>query len=421
MLEEAGLDVYKKGQFSRISSDRPTTLFAVTPDEQLRIKTGLEEIDRVLGGGIVPGSAVLVGGPPGIGKSTLLLQLSNQLASTGKKILYVSGEESINQIKLRAGRLGVSSPNLYILSETNLNLIIEHIKKLSPRLVIIDSIQVVYKPNLQSVPGSVSQVRESAGELTAFAKSSNIPVFLIGHVTKEGSIAGPRVLEHMVDVVLYFEGEVYHDYRILRAIKSRFGPTNEIAIFEMLENGLQEVASPSEVFLKKRTNGVIGSTVVPVLEGSRSILVELQSLVTSTKFGLPSRRVTGLDYNRVILLLAVLKKRVGLKIGGCDIFVSIAGGIKIVEPAADLGVCVSCTSSFKERPTRAHDVVLGEVGLRGEVRPVTRIIPRITEAEKLGFKRCIIPESNFKRIDFKGKIEIIGVETVEQALEVMFS
>ncbi len=421
MLEEPEPGVYKKGQFSRISSAGPTTLFAVKLDEQLRIKTGLGEFDRVLGGGIVPGSVVLVGGPPGIGKSTLLLQMSNQLASTGKKILYVSGEESINQIKLRAGRLGADSPNLYVLSETNVDSIIEHIKDLSPQSVIIDSIQVIYKPGLQSVPGSVSQVRETAGELTAFAKSSNIPVFLIGHVTKEGSIAGPRILEHMVDVVLYFEGEIYHDYRILRAIKSRFGSTNEIAMFEMQEKGLQEVASPSEVFLRKRTSEVIGSTIVPVLEGSRSILVELQALVSSTKFGLPSRRVTGLDYNRVILLLAVLKKMVGLRIGGCDIFVSVAGGIKIVEPAADLGICLSCASSFKEKPTRAQDTVLGEVGLRGEVRPVTRIARRVSEAQKLGFKRCIIPKGNFKGVDFNQKIEIIGVETVKQALEVMFS
>jgi DNA repair protein RadA/Sms len=421
MVEEITTDVEKYQFLTKDSLQRPKTLFNLKAEQDIRVKTGFEEFDRILGGGIVKGSVVLVGGAPGIGKSTLLLQLSDQLSLKGQTILYVSGEESIDQTKLRADRLRVNSQNLYILSETNLDLIAGYIKELSPQLVVIDSIQVVYKPDLESAPGSVSQVKESAGQFVHLAKSSGIPIFLIGHVTKEGSIAGPRVLEHMVDTVLYFEGESYHSYRVLRAIKNRFGSTNEIGVFKMQEGGLRQVLNPSELFLAERPLEVTGSTVVPVLEGTRVILVELQALLSPVGFSLPSRRSSGIDYNRVSLLLAVLEKRVGLKISGFDSFVSVAGGIKITEPATDLGVCISCASSLKDIPTKTYDVMVGEVGLGGEVRAVSHIVKRIKEAEKLGFKRSIVPQGNFKGLNFKGKIEVIGVRTVKEALEVAFS
>lgn len=397
----------------------PKPLLEVEANEDLRLKTNLQEFDRILGGGIVAGSVILIGGEPGIGKSTLLLQVA-ELVSSQKdvSVLYVSGEESLSQTKLRANRLGTSSRNLFIVSETNLELILDYIKNLAPQLVVIDSIQTVYKPDLPSAPGTISQVRESAGELTYLAKSSGIPVMLIGHVTKEGSIAGPRILEHTVDTVLYFEGERYHDYRVLRCVKNRFGATFEIGVFEMTASGLIEVANPSQIFLAERSIGGTGAMVVPVLEGTRPILVEIQALVTPTNFGLPQRRAMGVDYNRVSLLLAVLEKRVGLEMGKYDVFVNLAGGIRVQEPATDLGICIACCSSYKDLPANPGDVALGEVSLGGEVRAVTHAKERILEAEKLGFLRCIIGEQNLKGLgDKKRKIEIVACATIDEALK----
>ncbi len=400
----------------------PTALLEVEACEDIRLKTGIGEFDRILGGGIVPGSVILVGGEPGIGKSTLLLQASNRLSSQQDTIvLYVSGEESLRQTKLRADRLGSTSRKLLIVSETNLGQIMAHIKDLSPQLVVIDSIQIVYKPDLESAPGSVSQVRESAGELTYLAKTSGIPIVLVGHVTKEGSIAGPRVLEHMVDTVLYFEGEKYQNYRVLKATKNRFGATNEIGVFEMTARGLLEVANPSQIFLAERSVGSPGSMVVPVLEGTRPILVEVQALVSPANFGVPQRRAMGIDYNRVSLLLAVLEKRVGAAMGKYDVFVNIAGGIKVEEPATDLGLCIACASSFKEIPARPGDVAVGEVGLGGEVRAVAHAKARIAEAKRLGFSRCIIGKSNLKNLAADAEIEIVACATVDEALDAALS
>ncbi len=397
--------------------EAPRLLAEIEAGEEIRLKTDIGELDRILGGGLVPGSVILIGGDPGIGKSTLLLQASNRLSKKGNPVLYVSGEESTKQTKLRANRVGGDSKNLYIACQTNLDVIIEHIKKLSPKVVIIDSVQVVYKPDLSSSPGSVSQVRDCAGELTFLAKSSGICVFLVGHVTKEGAIAGPRVLEHIVDTVLYFEGERYHSYRILRAVKNRFGSTNEIGLFEMSDTGLREVANPSEIFLSERSLKTSGSIVVPSLEGSRPLLVEIQALVTPTNFGLPRRRTTGLDYNRVELLLAVLEKRAGLFFANQDVFVNVAGGVKIIEPAVDLGIAIAVASSLKDVPAPSRDVVLGEVGLGGEVRAVNQAQKRISEAQKLGFKRCLISKHNLKSLGAVKGIEVVGVTNVAQAIE----
>jgi len=397
--------------------EAPRLLAEIEASEEIRLKTDIAELDRILGGGLVPGSVILIGGDPGIGKSTLLLQASNRLSKKGNPVLYVSGEESTKQTKLRANRVGDDSKNLYIACQTNLDVIIGHIKKLSPRVVIIDSVQVVYKPDLSSSPGSVSQVRECAGELTFLAKSSGICIFLVGHVTKEGSIAGPRVLEHIVDTVLYFEGERYHSYRILRAVKNRFGSTNEIGLFEMSDTGLREVLNPSEIFLSERSLKTSGSIVVPSLEGSRPLLVEIQALVTPTNFGLPRRRTTGLDYNRVELLLAVLEKRAGLFLANQDVFVNVAGGVKIIEPAVDLGIVIAVASSLKDVPAPSQDVVLGEVGLGGEVRAINQAQKRISEAQKLGFKRCLISKHNLKGLGAVKGIEVVGVTNVAQAIE----
>jgi len=397
--------------------ESPKLLTEIEATDEIRLKTDIAELDRILGGGLVPGSVTLIGGDPGIGKSTLLLQASNRLSRKGSHVLYVSGEESTQQTKLRANRVGGASKNLYIACQTNLDVIIEHIKKLSPKVVVIDSVQVVYKPDLSSSPGSVSQVRDCAGELTFLAKSSGICIFLVGHVTKDGSIAGPRVLEHIVDTVLYFEGERYHSYRILRAVKNRFGSTNEIGLFEMSDAGLREVSNPSEIFLSERALKTSGSIVVPSLEGSRPLLVEIQALVTPTNFGLPRRRATGLDYNRVNLLLAVLEKRAGLFLANQDVFVNVAGGVKIVEPAVDLGIVISVASSLKDVPAPSRDVVFGEVGLGGEVRAVNQAEKRISEAQKLGFKRCLISKYNLKSLSKVKGLEIVGVANVAQAIE----
>ncbi|MFH1046332.1 MAG: DNA repair protein RadA [Candidatus Omnitrophota bacterium] len=404
-------------QFAACASP-PQSLQDVEISAEIRQPTGIKEFDRILGGGIVAGSVILVGGEPGIGKSTLLLQASAQYGSTAGKVLYVSAEESIRQTKLRAERLGAIPKDVYIVSETNVNLIAQYIKEYSPALVVIDSIQVMYSPEFSSSPGSVSQVRECAGMLIALAKSSNIPMILVGHVTKDGSLAGPRVLEHMVDTVLYFEGERQISFRILRAVKNRFGSTNEIGIFQMTGRGLEEVANPSQFLLSERPKEANGSVVVPCIEGTRPLLVEIQALVSRSNLTMPRRWCSGLDYNRIALLIAVLEKRVGLGLASNDIFVNVVGGVKIQEPAVDLAVAVAVASSFKEVAVLADVVILGEVGLSAEVRAITQAEARIAEAERLGFSRCIIAKNNLK--DLKGNkraIELIGVDTIAQALE----
>ncbi|MGN1399949.1 MAG: DNA repair protein RadA [Bacillus sp. (in: firmicutes)] len=381
-----------------------------------RILTDLKELNRALGGGIVYGSLVLIGGDPGIGKSTLLLQVSAQLAKKGQKVLYVSGEESVKQTKLRADRLGTVSENLYVFSETDMDFIEQAIVDVNPNLVIIDSIQTVFQPEVTSAPGSVSQVRECTATLMRIAKTKGIAIFIVGHVTKEGNIAGPRLLEHMVDTVLYFEGERHHTYRIVRAVKNRFGSTNEMGIFEMKEKGLEEVENPSEIFLEERSKGSSGSTVVASMEGTRPVLVEVQALISPTSFGNPRRMATGIDYNRVTLLMAVLEKRIGLLLQNQDAYLKVAGGVKLDEPAIDLAIAVSIASSFRDQPTRATDCILGEVGLTGEVRRVSRIEQRVQEAAKLGFERIILPQNNIGGWTPPAGIEIIGVSHVAEAL-----
>ena len=403
--------------FDRSENCEPRPISEVETENEMRIATGIGEFDRILGGGLVKGSVVLVGGSPGVGKSTLLLQVSNFMASSGLKVLYVSGEESMKQTKLRAERVGTKSPNLYVVNETSIELIADYVKRLSPQMVVVDSVQVLFRQDVTSSPGSVSQVRECGASLTFMAKKMNVAVFLIGHVTKEGMLAGPRLLEHMVDTVLYFEGEVHTSFRVLRAIKNRFGSTNEIGVFEMTSKGLAEVDNPSRIFLEERPKHISGSVVVSVMEGSRSVLVEIQALTSPTSFSIPRRQSQGLDYNRVSLLAAVLEKRLGLNLKQYDVFVNIAGGLKIVEPAVDLGVAVSIVSSFREAPTQVEDVWIGEVGLGGEIRGVTQMAKRITEAAKMGFKRVIIPKSNLKELNGKGQIKVIGVSTVKEAVD----
>lgn len=387
----------------------------VKRDIQNRSSCGISEFDRVLGGGLVEGSMVLIGGDPGIGKSTLLLQASAHLASNGGKVLYVSAEESVEQIKLRAMRMGITSDNLYLLGETNIERIAAQIAELKPVAAVIDSIQTVFTSTIESAPGSVSQVRESAGRLMLTAKGGKVPLFLVGHVTKDGSLAGPRVLEHLVDTVLYFEGDSGHSFRILRAVKNRFGSTNEIGVFEMKDTGLSPVANPSELFLAERPLGVSGSIVVSALEGTRPLLVELQALVSATSFGNPRRTTIGVDHNRLALLVAVLEKKVGLHLSGHDIFLNAAGGVRLNEPAADLGMVMAVASSHLDKPIDPQTLFLGEVGLSGEVRAVSQPEIRIREAVKLGFTRCILPYGSMKQVKVKG-IELIGVKKVEEAL-----
>lgn len=423
MVEE--VEVVAKGprgafKHSEMVSAKATPIISVETQEEQRVPTELTEFNRVLGGGIVPGSLILIGGDPGIGKSTLLLQVSALLSNKNHRVLYVSGEESIRQTKLRAERLGVQSPELYIYAETNLEMISETIEQTQPKFVIIDSIQTVHHPEVTSAPGSVSQVRECTGELMRIAKTKNIAIFLVGHVTKEGQIAGPRILEHMVDTVLYFEGERHHNHRILRSQKNRFGSTNEIAIFEMVHGGLKEVLNPSEMFLEERSQGAPGSTIVASMEGTRPILVEIQALVSPSSFNYPKRMATGLDQNRVSLLMAVLEKRMGFMLQAQDAFIKVAGGVKLDEPAIDLAVLVSIVSSFKDLSANPTDCFAGEVGLTGEVRRVTRIEQRVNEAAKLGFKRIFIPTSNIGGWVFPSGIEVIGVERVDQALKQAF-
>lgn len=396
---------------------KPTPITTIEMVDEARIKTSLNEFNRVLGGGVVKGSLILIGGDPGIGKSTLLLQVSSQLAEKSHSVLYISGEESLRQTKLRADRLGVSSDNLFVYAETNLEEISRTIDNTNPAFVVIDSIQTVFHPDVTSAPGSVSQVRECTAELMRIGKTKGIAIFIVGHVTKEGAIAGPRLLEHMVDTVLYFEGERHHTYRILRAVKNRFGSTNEMGIFEMKELGLKEVLNPSEIFLEERSEGAAGSTVVASMEGTRPVLVEVQALISPTSFGNPRRMATGIDHNRVSLLMAVLEKRVGLLLQNQDAYLKVAGGVKLDEPAIDLAIAVSIASSFRDRPTRPSDCIIGEVGLTGEVRRVSRIEQRVREAEKLGFERVILPKNNLGGWTGPQGVQLIGVSSVGEALQ----
>ena len=387
-------------------------------DDQDRITTGMAELDRVLGGGIVPGSLVLVGGDPGIGKSTLLLQVCQKL-SENRSVLYISGEESLSQIKLRANRMGTFQENLKLLCETNLAAIRSVIEKRKPELVIIDSIQTMYSEEVTSAPGSVSQVRESTNVFMQLAKGLGITIFIVGHVTKEGTVAGPRVLEHMVDTVLYFEGDRHASYRILRGVKNRFGSTNEIGVFEMRQNGLVEVENPSEYMLSGKPENASGSVVACSMEGTRPLLIEIQALVCESNFGMPRRTATGTDYNRVNLLMAVLEKRIGLHLGNCDAYVNIAGGIRMNEPAIDLGIVMAIVSSYKNRPIDEKMIVFGEVGLSGEVRAVNMPEQRVAEAKKLGFETCVVPEVSLDMVKGIRGIKVIGVKNISDAMNLI--
>lgn len=397
----------------------PSSLSAITMQDEDKIITHIEELDRVLGGGIVSGSLILVGGDPGIGKSTLLLQVCKNLADDRRKVLYISGEESLKQIKIRAMRIGEFRDDLLLLCETNLMVIEEAIKRWKPEVVVIDSIQTMFDENVSAAPGSVSQVRESTGILLQIAKGLGVSVFIVGHVTKEGTVAGPRVLEHMVDTVLYFEGDRHASYRILRGVKNRFGSTNEIGVFEMRREGLVEVKNPSEFMLNGKPEGASGSVVVCSMEGTRPILIEIQALVCQSNFGIPRRQTTGTDFNRVNLLMAVLEKRIGIQLSGCDAYVNIAGGMKINEPALDLGMVMAIASSYKNRAVDEKTVVFGEVGLSGEVRAVSMAEQRVLEAKKLGFTICILPESCKDGLkDIEG-VKLIGVRSVQEAINLI--
>lgn len=393
-------------------------LSQVNTDEQKSFQTGMKELDRVLGGGIVPGSLVLVGGDPGIGKSTLLLQVCQKLAKE-RQVLYISGEESQAQIKLRANRMGNFSDNMKLFCETNLGTIRDVIEKKQPEFVVIDSIQTMYSEEVASAPGSVSQVRESTNVFMQLAKGLGITIFIVGHVTKEGTVAGPRVLEHMVDTVLYFEGDRHASYRILRGVKNRFGSTNEIGVFEMRQNGLVEVENPSEYMLSGKPENASGSVVACSIEGTRPLLIEIQALVCDTNFGMPRRTATGTDYNRVNLLMAVLEKRIGLHLANCDAYVNIAGGIRMNEPAIDLGIVMAIVSSYKNRPVDERMIVFGEVGLSGEVRAVNMPEQRVAEAKKLGFETCVVPEVSLDMVKGIKGIKIIGVKTINDAMNLI--
>lgn len=407
-----------KGIVNMMSTE-PSVLSKISTEDTDRTSTGIEELDRVLGGGIVEGSLVLVGGDPGIGKSTLLLQMCQKLSVVEKKVLYISGEESLKQIKLRAERIGEFSDNLLLLCETNLEIIEKSLRDIKPEIVIIDSIQTMYREEIGSAPGSVSQVRESTAVLMQLAKGLGISIFIVGHVTKEGVVAGPRVLEHMVDTVLYFEGDRNAAYRILRGVKNRFGSTNEIGVFEMCGSGLEEVQNPSEYMLSGRPEGASGSVVVCLMEGTRPLLVEIQALVCNSNFGMPRRTAAGTDYNRVNLLMAVLEKRVGMHLSACDAYVNIAGGLKVSEPALDLGIVMAIASSFKNREVNSETIIFGEVGLAGEVRAVSQVQQRVNEAIKLGFKACILPEVCLNNLQKTDKIKLVGVRNLSEAINLV--
>ncbi len=414
--ESIGLEKGKRKKTVAIKN-RPVPVTEVGEVHEKRLMTGIEEFDRVLGGGIVMGSVNLLGGAPGVGKSTLLLQIGAELARQGKKVLYISGEESLNQMKMRADRLSVHSDRFYLLSETDIEAIVALLREEKPEMAVIDSIQTVLASDLESLPGNVSQVRFCGYLITVAAKEEQIPLFLVGHVTKEGSIAGPRVLEHLVDSLLLLEGDGQHDYRLLRAVKNRFGSTNEIGLFEMTDQGVHEVAQPSEYLLAQRHPDISGTVVTVSLEGTRPLLVEVQALVTPTSYGIPQRTTTGIDSRRLAILLAVLEKRLGLRFGNQDVFVNAAGGIRLTEPGVDLAVALALVSSLKEKPVHAKAVVVGEIGLAGEIRGVSQIEKRITESERLGFDQFIFPKSSQPKKIKRNGIQLIGMETVDQAVK----
>lgn len=409
----------KNGTQGSTARQKPAVLSEITMEKEDRISTGMQELDRVLGGGVVAGSLTLVGGDPGIGKSTLLLQVCRNFSDAGAKVLYISGEESLKQIKMRAERIGSFNDNLLLLCETNLSLIEDTIRSRKPQIVIIDSIQTMYSEDVSAAPGSVSQVRESTALFLQLAKGLGVSIFIVGHVTKEGTVAGPRVLEHMVDTVLYFEGDRYASYRILRSVKNRFGSTNEIGVFEMREEGLTEVRNPSEYMLSGRPKDACGCVVACTVEGTRPLMVEMQALVCHSNFRIPRRQATGVDFNRVNLLMAVLEKRLGLQMSGCDAYVNLAGGIRIQEPAVDLGMVMAIVSSFKNRPVDESTVVFGEVGLSGEVRAVSLAEQRLQEAVKLGFTTCVMPKANADMLKNTKSIKVIGVSNVQEAIELI--
>jgi DNA repair protein RadA/Sms len=411
---------YRRAELNLGTREAPASIHEINTAEEGRVLSGIGEFDRVLGGGLVAGSVILIGGDPGIGKSTLLLQAFAAVSQKGLTCLYVSGEESQRQIKMRAERLGIVAPNLLILSETSLERIIEQVKKIKPGLLVIDSIQTIFSSSIPSAPGSIAQVRESSGSIIVLAKKTGLTTFLIGHVTKDGAIAGPRVLEHMVDTVLYFEGEGGHSFRILRAVKNRFGSTNEIGVFEMKEAGLQEVTNPSEIFLMERPLAVPGSAVVCSMEGTRPILVELQALVSRSFLAVPRRTTIGVDHNRVALLIAVLEKKLGAKLFNQDIFVNVAGGVQVDEPAVDLGIVAAIASSHKEKNIDPRIVFFGEVGLAGEIRGISQVEARVKEAGKLGFERCILPASNAAQLKHMKHPQIDGIASVGECWKLLF-
>lgn len=421
LVEEAVVSsVDKRVKFA--PKEEPVLLADISMADERRYTTDVNEFDGVMGGGIVPGAVTLIGGDPGIGKSTLALQIGCALSEKGAKVLYVSGEESVKQTHIRAQRLSAGkNKSLYIVNQVDLNAIIDYINKMNPSIVVIDSIQVIYSPEISSSPGSVSQVRECSAILTHLAKSRGIALFIIGHVTKDGMLAGPRVLEHIVDTVLYFEGERYSTYRILRATKNRFGSTNEIGVFEMTSTGLREVSNPSELFLSERPHNASGSVVVPIMEGTRPFLVEIQGLVSRSSFSMVRHKAQGFDANRLSLLIAVLEKRLGLNLQDKDVFLNVVGGVKIFDPAADLAVVIALASALLDKPVAFDTAVLGEVGLSSEVRSVSQLAIRINEADKLGFKTCIVPNNNLKmKLDLQTKnIKVVGVGTVKEALEAL--
>lgn len=405
---------------SQYRPSEPVAYGSIESQDDSRTSSGIEEMDRVLGGGVVAGSLVLIGGAPGIGKSTIVIQMADKLAQNGQKVLYVSGEESERQIKMRGERLGVQAESLFLLPETNLQSILAEAAKMQPDLVIVDSIQTVFSEKIESAPGSVSQVREVAAQFMMLAKQTSTPVFLTGHVTKEGSIAGPKTLEHIVDTVLYFEGDRHHNHRIIRATKNRFGAANEIGVFEMTNSGLVAVGNPSELFLQERPENATGSVVTVCMEGTRPMLVEMQALVSGTKFGSGRRMTQGFDQNRASLLIAVLEKRLGYQLAGDDVFINVAGGLEVDEPAADLGVLAAIASSFRNIQIPPETAVFGEVGLTGEVRGVLQAQARAREAQTLGFKKLIIPESNRKGLEKLLGIRVVGVRDLEHALDELF-
>jgi len=420
LVEERESPTLAPGRSAPARQSRPVPIDSVEMNQQRRIMTGIQEFDRVLGGGLVPGSLILVGGDPGIGKSTLMLQVLHRLVDGKHKVLYISGEESLEQIKLRSDRLGTGSDDLWVVSEVTLESIRAMTDEMVPNVMVVDSIQTVFTPELTSAPGSVSQVREATMHLMHLAKRTGIPIFLVGHVTKDGAIAGPRLLEHMVDTVLYFEGDQNNIFRILRAVKNRFGSTNEIGVFEMRDNGLCEVVNPSAIFVSQRRSLVPGSVVTASIEGSRPILLELQALVGRASFGTPQRTVLGVDYKRVSLLVAVMEKKLGLQLMNQDIFVNVTGGVKVEEPAVDLGIVSAIASSFFDKPVKESTLVFGEIGLTGEVRGISQAEPRVHEAQKMGFSRCLLPRNNLKHLKGLADIEIVGVQGISELVNLLF-